>query len=228
MKKNKNKNGFFWALLTFILFSCVVGYANWVQANLLPQPTLNNILLSNLINDEWKSKESPLFPPTTNWDSSFDYSISLTSRWKPNLQYKGYSGGGQLSKLEQEVPFITFFITCRIKQSEQNYVRSNNLYNENIGIGNNSMELALLYYKLDEEDRKDYAKRTGNDNCIGFNASFSFQSYEYKFHGIFPTNGPEFSLEDQNILQVRRILLQYVNDMLNNYEPAAVTKPHYS
>ena len=219
VKEGKKKHGFFWVVLVLILFSCIVGYANYVRSNLLPQPSLDHIYLYNLKHDEWKGGEKPLFPPETDWDSSFDYSISLTTRWKPKLQYKGYSGGGQLTKLEQEVPFITFFVACRMKQSEKTYVRSNHLYLEEVEVGDSGTELTLWYDKLDEKDRKNYAKRTGHDNCIRFGASFPFQSYEYEFHGIFPMTGSEFSEKDPNVTQVRGILLQYVKDMLNSYQP---------
>jgi|GEM_PF-5780806 hypothetical protein len=219
MAEDKKKHGFFWVVLVIVLFSAIVGYANYVQSNLLPAPMLDHILISNLKHNEWKGKEKPLFPPQTGWGSSFEYSIALTTRWKPDFKYEGYAGGGQLTKLEQQIPFITFFIACRMKQNEKTYVRPNHLHLEEVEVGDKGTELTLWYYKLDEEDRKDFAKRTGHDNCISFRAFFTFRSYEYDIDGIFPTTGPEFSVKDPNVMQVRGILIQYVNDMLNSYEP---------
>ena len=62
MAEDKKKHGFFWVVLVIVLFSAIVGYANYVQSNLLPAPMLDHILISNLKHNEWKGKEKPLFP----------------------------------------------------------------------------------------------------------------------------------------------------------------------
>lgn len=213
MKRNIRKNVYVCLVLVLLFFN-VLGYVNWVKSNWLPTPILENILISNLSNN-WKGEEKPLFPPQTSWGSSFEYSIGLSSRWKPNAVCVGYWGGGQLSKLEQYVPFITFFIECQKKQNEKNYARPNDLHIEKLEIGDNSIELTLSYHLLDADTLKDIEKSTGKDNCIGFRASFSFQNHDYYIHGMFPLTGSEFSMNDSNVLQVREIVLQYINNMMS-------------
>lgn len=128
---------------------------------------------------------------------------------------RGLQGGGQLSKLEQYVPFITFFIECQKKQNEKNNVHLNNLHVEKLEIGDNSIELNLSYYLLGADTLKDIEKRMGKGIYIGFGAFFSFQNHDYYIHGMFPLTGSEFSMNDSNVLQVREIVLQYINNMMS-------------
>ena len=194
-----------------LLAACLLSCVFWFQSSWLSQPGIDHLSNDQLKND-WKAIDKPLFPPQPSW-GNFEFHAMLSSRLKWNAVYEGYSGGGQLGKLEQEVPFLVYFIECQRDNAEGNQIGSLHLHEE-ILVFADDIKAVLVFDSLDAVSLRNIEEKIGKGNYIEFNISFSYQRYSYHIHGIFPMAGSEFSVNDSTVVEVSRIIIQYVNDMV--------------
>jgi hypothetical protein len=199
-------------LIIFILLAaCLFSGVYWLKSSWLSQPSLDHVSYAQL-QSGWQSKDKPLFPSQSTWNGDFEFHILLSSRFKWKATYIGYGGGGPISKLAQDVPFLVFYTECRLNNSFNGNAGSKQLAVEKITLVKNII-VDLSFNSLDADTLKNIREKTVDGNFIEFNAIFSYQKYSYHIHGIIQTSEPEFSLNDPAVASGREVIIQYLEDM---------------